>query len=196
MSTLVKPFIDLEFEDSIYLEPFQMYGDYNYYLLQNLKTKLENKCNKYGYIDKINNIVKSSSGVLECGDFSGNASYTVRYNARICKPIKGNIIIVKYELEKHKNITASNGPIIAQVELIQDEKSKFSLNNKGEIINKSNEQILNNKNYLKIEVNDILFYLYNEYVMVSGYLLDFATDKEIEEYYVNMNIINRVKNQK
>lgn len=196
MTELVKPFIDLEFEENISLEPYQMFSDYNYYLLQNLKTKLENKCNKFGYINRINNIIKASSGLLECGDFSANATYRVKYNANTCKPVKGNIIIVKFEFEKYKNITASNGPIIGQIELVETEDSKFTFNNKGEITYKKDQHVLSPTDYLKIEVNNILFYLYNEYIMISGHIVDLATEDEIKDYYINMNIINKVKNKK
>ena len=106
------PYITTELTTSLSLEPNLL----NNNLYNNLKDKLQNKlldkCLELGYITKIYNISSYSNGLLVPEDFSGNVLFNIKYNARLCYPIKNTNIVAKISNITKVLIIANNGPII------------------------------------------------------------------------------------
>ena len=77
-----------------------------------VKQKVENKCNKHGYIDKVHSIDKYYEGNLITENFLGAANYKIDYLCRMCLPIENTMIVAKIHNINSELIILSNGPII------------------------------------------------------------------------------------
>jgi len=86
---------------SLSVEAKHINNKINDYVLQQLKSKFEGRCLKYGYI-KPNSIkiLKRSAGNVLTSHFNGSVLYNVEFSADICNPLEGAIIKVQV---KNKN---------------------------------------------------------------------------------------------
>ena len=83
---IFNPVIDTE---KIILKIHQLDKNYNSKLKQILKRKLEEKCNKHGFIKKDSvNIISISSTTV----YGSNAEFYVTYQALSCNPVEGTIV--------------------------------------------------------------------------------------------------------
>ena len=66
---------------------------YKEVVLQELKSKVEGKCTKHGYI-KQNSVEISSmqAGVVEMASLNGNMVFTVKFYADVCNPVVGSVV--------------------------------------------------------------------------------------------------------
>ena len=95
MTDIVSPYFNFELYTTLMLSPNQMNNNLYINLKKNLKAKVENKCNKIGYILNIYNILSYDEGILEAENFTGSAKYNIKYSARLCCPIENTFIICK-----------------------------------------------------------------------------------------------------
>ena len=62
-------------------------------LLHKLKTKVEGKCDKNGYIKPESaEIIRRGMGKVLQGHFNGSCSYRISYKVDICNPVEGMMI--------------------------------------------------------------------------------------------------------
>jgi len=82
------------------------------YIYQLLKNKVEGKCIDEGFI-KPNSIkiIKKSVGKIVGSRFMGDVTYDVLYTADICNPVIGNIMLCKVKFISKLGILGNNGPI-------------------------------------------------------------------------------------
>ena len=133
MSNIVSPYADTELFSRILIKPQQINNDIYIHLKNNLKKKMEKKCNKYGYITKIYKILDFSEGEIVPENFDASVIFNIKYSCRICLPVINTKIICKIDLLNKSLIKASNGPIICIIGVNQI-SSDFSLTLKNEII--------------------------------------------------------------
>ena len=91
---LVSPYKNTIQYTTIQILPQHMNSDIISNMELILKQKVENKCNKYGYIDKIHTIEKYSDGYLINEKLLGAANYDVQYQCRMCLPIEKILLLL------------------------------------------------------------------------------------------------------
>jgi hypothetical protein len=65
-------------------------------LLNKIKEKLGNKCNKHGYIEKDSiHLVTRSAGSINTTHFNGHMHFNIIVQANICHPSEGNTLVCK-----------------------------------------------------------------------------------------------------
>ncbi|ATZ80689.1 DNA-directed RNA polymerase subunit Rpb7 [Bodo saltans virus] len=127
-------------------------------LKNNLIRKYRDKCFKsYGYISKIYKILSKEGGLIPAENPLSTAIYKVEFLCKICRPLKGSIIICKVVAINKSVIYLVNGPI--QVMIFSDDKQ----------INKKNFIYDEEKNVLvgKIGENQGVKILKGSYVRVK-----------------------------
>lgn len=182
MSELVSPYVNTELYSSVSLLPYQMDNDIYINLKENLKNSIEKKCNKYGYITKIFKILEYDNGVIHPENFLASALYNIKYSARICIPIENTKIICKIDIINKVIIKASNGPILCVIKVTDINKSNFSQNNQGNIINNKGS-VLDTKYFIKIIIRARKYNSGDDRILILGILDDIATQDEINEFY-------------
>jgi DNA-directed RNA polymerase subunit E'/Rpb7 len=179
MSELVNPYKNTIFYTRVKLLPYQMNNELYINLKNNLKKKVERKCNKYGYVNKVLKILTYSDGTINPEDFEASAVFNIKYSANTCIPIENTKIIVKIEKMNNMAILARNGPI--NVVLKYDKISpKFKVV-QGTILH-NNKQVKAG-DYLIISILAKRFYNKDTFISVYGFIDDVPTEEQIKKYY-------------
>lgn len=182
------PYINTYLYTTVGLYPSQFDNDIYKHLKNNLIRKLRGKCYKhYGYISSIYKIEEISRGTLIAEDPSASATYNVKFSCKICKPLKGTIIICEVMSINKSLIHLRNGPINL---LIFDQSDSINQNNfifddkKNVLVAKiGNNQRIPVIVGTHVEVKVIASRLENNSnrVLVAGTLENIASKKAIEE---------------
>lgn len=190
-------FIDLELHDIVPLYPWQLNNELYLNLKKNLIKKREKKCIGAGYICKINNIIKYDGYVIP-EDLTGDVTFNVTYNAKVCVPIVGTQIVAKIEQIIKLVIMVVNGPISGIIKFADLNNNIFTINDANEIIHKKTNTPLKIGDHVKMIVKSKRSYNGETNIGVLGFINDIATADEIKaNMYVdyddidnNMNDIN------
>jgi DNA-directed RNA polymerase subunit E'/Rpb7 len=179
---LSSPYSNQELEEIVSLEPYQMNNNRLLNLKNNLKYKVLNKCNKYGYITFVHNIVSCGNGKLDANNLSGNAVYKVKYFANICIPINNTQILVHMDIIDNKIIKGSNGPIYCIVLSKNINMDKFKIKNNGEIVHIETDASLKKGDYVKVNILASQFNGNDSKINIIGWLDDLATNVTINNF--------------
>jgi len=183
MSEIVNPFRNTIFYTRVKLLPYQMNNELYINLKNNLIKKVEKKCNKYGYVNKVYKILSYTDGTINAEDFTSSAVFNIKYAANTCIPVENTKIVVKIEKMNNMAILAKNGPI--KVVLKYDKISnKFKLV-QGTFLyveEKKNRQI-NIGDYLIISILAKRFYNKDNFISVYGHIDDIPTDTQIKDNF-------------
>jgi DNA-directed RNA polymerase subunit E'/Rpb7 len=191
---LSSPYSNQELEEIISLQPYQMNNNRILNLKNNLKIKVLNKCNKYGYITYVHKIANSGNGVLDANNLSGNAVYKVKYLANICIPVNNTQILIHMDIIDNKIIKGSNGPIYCIILSKNINMDKFKIKNNGDILHIESDTILKKGDYVKVNILANQFNANDTKINIIAWLDDIGTNISINNYlcpkYENNNEIN------
>ena len=191
MSDITRPYYDTELFSKLMLYPIQIDNDIYINLKNNLKEKVEKKCNKYGYITKVYKILDMSEGEIIPENFDASIVFNVKFSCRICLPTINKKIICKVDLYNKSLIKAVNGPIICIISNNNINTDNFTIDNKGDYVHKSNV-VIKTDSYITIKINGLNFYAGDERILILGQLDDLPTKEEISEFY-NENLEDNEK---
>lgn len=178
---LNKPYYDIEQEENVLLKPQQMNSDILLNLKVNTKEKIEGKCNKYGYIDKVYKILEYNDGLLESENLSGGAIYRVKYHCRIYTPLENTSIIGEIILLNPELIIVINGPIRIFIPRESINSENFDIN-RNFMVKKDKSSLELNQRVI-VCIKDKKINPGDKNIKCIGYLLDIATEKQIKDYY-------------
>ena len=191
---LSSPYSNQELEEIISLEPYQMNNNRLLNLKNNLKNKVLNKCNKFGYVAHVHNILSCGNGVLDANNLSGNAVYKVKYLANICIPVNNTQILIHMDIIDNKIIKGSNGPIYCIILSKNINMEKFKIKNNGELVDIKTDTTLKKGDYVKVNILASQFNAKDTKINIIGWLDDLATNITIDNYlcpkYDNIDDIN------
>lgn len=96
---------DIYFEamlsDRVILRPKQINKGYVDEIKKILKSRVEERCGTYGYVQKDSvDIVQRPVGYIQQGYMNGCVTFDVNYKAMICNPVYGNVIKMKLSMIK------------------------------------------------------------------------------------------------
>ena len=175
---LISPYKNTIQHTTIQVLPQHMNSDIMSNMELILKQKVENKCNKYGYIDKVHTIDKYYEGNLD-------------YQCRMCLPIESTMIIARVHNINSELIILSNGPIVIFIPKDNIDTNIWSITNN--ITHKDKDQILKIDDYVKVIIDKIKINQNDTQIKSIGILNDFARTSEKEMYFGS--IINEEKEE-
>lgn len=179
MSEIVNPYKNTIFYTRVKLLPYQMNNELYINIKNNLKKKVEKKCNKYGYINQVIKILSYTDGTINAEDFTGSAVFDIKYSANVCIPIENTKIVVKIEKMNNMAILAKNGPI--KVVLKYDKVSpKFKVV-QGTLLYNNKQVVVGD--YLIISILAKRFYNKDIYISVYGFIDDIPTSEQIKDNF-------------
>ena len=188
MSELICPYYDTELFSKVIIYPIQIENDIHLNLKNNLKKKVEKKCNKYGYITKVYKILDMSEGEIIPENFDASVVFNVKFSCRICLPVISKEIICKVELYNKSLIKAVNGPVICIISNNNINTENFSIDNKGDYLHKTNS-LIKVGSLVTVKITGLNFYAGDERILILGMLQDIPSNKEIKDFY-NENLDN------
>jgi DNA-directed RNA polymerase subunit E'/Rpb7 len=189
MTELSTPYTDTELYSRILLRPQQINNDIYINLKNNLKKKVEKKCNKYGFITKVYKIVDYSDGEIIPENFDSSHVFNIKFSCRLCIPVINTKIICKIDLLNKALIKASNGPIVCIIGNNYINGDSFTTDNKGDIVVSQTNKILQINDHILITIRGTNFFPGDERIVILGTLEDIVSDKQVKEYYnENMDV--------
>ena len=183
MTKLSSPYIDTELYSRILIRPHQINNDIYINLKNNLKKKIEKKCNKYGFITKIYKILDFSEGEVVPENFDSSIVFNVKFSCRICLPVADSNIICKIDLLNKSLIKASNGPIVCIIGINYINKNNFLMNSKGDLVYNNTNQIVKANDYIIVNIKGTNFFPGDERIVILGGLLNIPSNEEIKLYF-------------
>lgn len=127
------------------VEPKDLNNKLNSYLLNYVKSRLEERCTEWGYIKEITKIKNKSYGRIYSCDLSGDIVYTVDYEAKVCLPKVDDVIECKVT-----NIESRANAIISKVLPLS-------------VIVISNQKV-DIDDMIKVKVKDVVFKQNDKYI--------------------------------
>ena len=108
-----EPYTIIQLTESINLFPKQINKNFENNILQNLRSMVEGKCLKDGYIRPCSVvIIKRSNGYYKGNHLEGEMTFDVEFMADVCRPVKGDIVVADvYNINK-LGLVAKKGPLL------------------------------------------------------------------------------------
>ena len=178
---ITTPYKDIEQHTRIQLQPHHLNSDLDDNIKTILQKKVEKKCNKYGYIDKVYNVIKYSNGVLLPENLSGNITLEISYNCRFCLPVENSTIICQVKGIHQELIIAKNGPITVFIRRNNINQNNWNIT--SGYVNTKNNKELENDDFIKVNILKKRINQNDLQIKTIGSLEDYPTDEEREKYY-------------
>lgn len=182
-TSIATPYLDSELYSRILIRPQQINNDIYISLKNNLKKKVEKKCNKYGYITKVYKILDFSEGEVVPENFDSSIVYNVKFSCRICLPVTDSTIVCKVDLLNKSLVKASNGPIVCIIGINYINNNNFTINNKGEIVANKNNKVIESDDYILVSIKGANFFPGDERIVILGALDNIANEEQVKEFY-------------
>ena len=189
---IISPYKNLVQYTRIQLQPYHLNSDITDNMFSILQNKLEKKCNKYGFIDEIYQIIKHSDGIMLPENLSGNVTIEVDYSCRFCVPIENSAIICQIKSVNTDLIIAKNGPIIVFISRNNIDTNVWNIMN--EIIHIKTNETLKINDFVKIFIIKKKINENDTQIKCIGNLLDYSTEDENIKYYNNLENNNSNNN--
>lgn len=182
------PYINTYLYTTVGLHPSQFDNDIYKHLKNNLIRKIQGRCYKnYGYISKIYKIEERQGGEIIAEDPSASALYKVKISCKICKPLKGTIVVCEVKSINKALIYLQNGPINI---LIFENSGAINQDN-FTFDDRKNVLIANLKDgqkipvepgtFVEIKVSDTRIEHNSNRILVIGTLENIASKKAVDE---------------
>ncbi len=158
-----KMFIPIKFNTTVQLQPKEITNKFEDYILNKLRTNLENVCSKHGYIKKNSiKIVKRSAGYFKEQHFNGNIAFDLNCIAEICNPAQDSIIKCKVKAKNNLGLLAEG--IYDDTAILEVIIPKISSGIQSEI----NIDTVNIGDEVKVQVCGKKFTLYDSKISIVG----------------------------
>lgn len=178
---IISPYQDTSQFTRIQILPQHMNSDIINNMEMVLKNKVEKKCNKYGYIDKVYSIKEYEEGEIITENFNSAANYNIEYFCRICLPIENTIIVSKIHSVNSELVILKNGPIITFIPKGNINTNIWEISNN--ITHIETNKVLNTNEYIKIKIDKVKINQNDIQIKTIGFLEDYASNYEQNKYF-------------
>jgi DNA-directed RNA polymerase subunit E'/Rpb7 len=182
-SELVSPYKDIMQYTRVQVLPHMMNSDIESNMELVLQKKVENKCNKYGYICNIYGIEEYEDGEMIPENLLGAVNYNVTYHCKICIPIENTMIIGQVKGVNQELIIVKNGPIIVFIPKTNIDSNVWNISN--DFTHKKSKQVLSINDNVRVLINKKKINQGDIQIKCIGTLLDFSNKEDTEKYYGN-----------
>ena len=182
-------------KDRVKIYPHLLNEDLLDNVLNLIKKKYENRCNKDGYILKINDINLLDDNYIDIEDNSSAVINLVNINLNICIPMINDLIILKIIKVENALKIAQNGPLYLIIKEQDDliNKNNFKLM-ENKIYNINTKTNLKVNDYIEVIIKQFKIQPYNDKIILIGYLNNIIDENEATKYIINDN--NKINNKK
>lgn len=165
----------------IMIPPHMMNSDIEDNMMIVLQQKVENKCNRYGFIQKVHYIEKYEEGIILPENFSGSAPYNITFMCDIMIPIENTVIVGTVKALNPELAIIVNGPIIVFIPKANIDTNIWDVSN--DFTDKKNRTILKQDDYVKVHLDKVKINQGDVQIKCIGKLMGRANDEEIEMVY-------------
>ncbi len=173
----------------IQLQPHMLNSDIKDYMLTVLRDKVENKCNKFGFVEKVNYIDSYNECIIMPENLSGCPAFEISYHCNIVIPLKDTIIIGTVKKIISELIMINNGPLMIFIPKSNIDNNIWDVSN--DLFDKQNKTILKESENVKIYIESVKIIQGNNQISCIGRLLERPTEDELNEFYEVYNNGNK-----
>jgi len=186
------PFIDTKLYTTVELRPDQLNNSLYSNMKQNLIKSLEKKCfRKYGYINKIYEIIEHDQGRMYAEDNNGTVTYRVTFSCNLCHPLEKTQIICKVNQISQVFVNLIRDPIHIFVTIDNINKNVFTQDPQTHKLKLKNGDTLEVGRYVKATITAKKFTDKDVRIMAMATLDDVATDEEVDKYFGDIYVTER-----
>ena len=165
----------------IMIPPHMMNSDIEDNMMIILTQKVEGKCNRYGFIQKVHNIESYEEEIILPENFSGSAPYKISYHCLITIPVENTIIIGTIKAINPELVIVVNGPIIVFIPKANIDTNIWDVSN--DFTEKETNIILKQNDCVKVHLDKVKINQGDIQIKCIGRLMERATDDEIKDYF-------------
>ena len=163
----------------IQIPPHMMNSDIEDNMMIVLQQKVEGKCNRFGFVEKVHNIEEYIEDIILPENFSGCATYKISYLTSIIIPIENTIIIGNIKAMNPELVIAVSGPIIIFIPKANIDTNIWDVSN--DFTDKKNGDVLKQNDSVKVHLDKVKINQGDIQIKCIGRLLEKVSDKEVEE---------------
>ena len=178
---LVSPYKDTTQYTKVQIKPHMMNSDIQNIMKLELRTKVEKRCNKNGFIDEVHRIEEYKPDDMRPENLSGCVNFDIAYHCRLCLPIEDTLIVAQVKAINQELILATNGPIMIFIPKDNVNTNNWDITEKFLSLKNKNQLKLND--FVKILIINKRINQGDHAIKVIGNLNDIATDDEIQNFY-------------
>jgi DNA-directed RNA polymerase subunit E'/Rpb7 len=165
----------------IQIPPHMMNSDIEDNMTIVLQQKVEGKCNRYGFVEKVHNIEEYIEDIILPENFSGCATYKISYLTTIVVPIENTTIIANIKAMNPELVIAVNGPIIIFIPKANIDTNIWDVSN--DFTEKKTSEVLKQNDSVKVHLDKIKINQGDIQIKCIGRLLERVTEEEATEYF-------------
>ena len=165
----------------IMIPPHMMNSDIEDNMNIILQQKVEGKCNRNGYIEKVHVIKEYIEEIILPENLSGHAPYNISYYCTIIIPEENTIIIGSVKALNPDLVMVVNGPIIVFIPKANIDSNIWDVSN--DFFDKQNKTQLKQNEYVKVHLEKVKINQKDVQIKCIGRLMDRATEEEVNEFY-------------
>ena len=164
----------------IQIPPHMMNSDIEDNMNIVLQQKVEGKCNRFGFIDKVHNIEEYVEDIILPENFSGAATYKISYLASIVIPFENTYIMGSIKAINPELVIATNGPIIIFIPKANIDTNIWDVSN--EFTDKKNGYVLKQNDSIKLHLDKVKLNQGDIQIKCIGRLLEKLSDNEMQDF--------------
>jgi len=189
---IISPYRNIKQFTRISVEPYHMNSDILNNMKNILKNKVENKCNKNGYIDQVYRILEYSDGMMPTENLNASAIYNITYHCKICIPVENTVVIGQVRVINQELVVAVNGPIMFFIPKDNVDTNIWDI--PDGYLNKNTKKKLMANDFIKIQIIDKRINQNDSQIKAIGKLLDFSSQDEVDKYFGSKIISDKKDN--
>jgi DNA-directed RNA polymerase subunit E'/Rpb7 len=183
-NTITSPYKNIYQYTKIQVLPHMLNSDIKNNMELTLIQKVEKKCNKNGYVDKIYEITEYGDGYMVPEKLLGAVQYDIKYHCRLCIPVENTVIIAQVKRFNPELIILHNGPVTIFVPKIDIDTNNWNISNT--FVHKDTNEELQNDRYVKVLIKKTRINQLDTKIKCMGKLIDFASSEETAKYFGTM----------
>ena len=185
---LISPYRTINQFTRIQILPHMMNSDIEDNMNIVLYNKVVGKCNRYGFIEKVNRIEKYEEVIMTPENLSGAINYNITYHCKICIPIENTYIVGLVKAINSELIIVTNGPIIIFIPKTNIDVSIWNISN--DFTHIKNKTILKPNDYIKLLIEKTKINNNDIQIKCIGFMSELAQEEEVKQYYGVMDNIS------
>ena len=146
-----------------------------------LQQKVEGKCNRYGFVEKVHMIEEYTEDIIMAENFSGCVTYKISYHCNIMIPVENAVIIGTIKAINTELVIVVNGPIIIFIPKVNIDTNIWDVSN--DFTDKINKTVLKLNDSIKVHLDKVKINQGDIQIKCIGHLRERATEDEIKTYY-------------
>ncbi len=178
---LVSPYKNTIQYTKVQIKPHMMNSDIQNIMKLELRTKVEKRCNKNGFIDEVHRIEEFKADDMRPENLSGCVNFDIAYHCRLCIPIEETMIVAQVKAINQELILAQNGPIMIFIPKDNVDTNNWDISEK--FLSLTSKSQLKINDYVKILIVNKRINQGDYQIKVIGTLFDTATKEEVQNFY-------------